>query len=187
MTTETPAFPDVKYNTIDFITVGAFMIAMSRQPAANYPTTVEAFCKLLANYARKYTAYLTEGEGRLDRSPEIVTEETDSPLFAAYFKPLDTDTSDNPLGHWVVDGVLEVQHVHKTAAMTLFQNNADHVNIRLPEKNNIAKKENDALKHQTDDTMFQNLTYLDDYFAGKTTAMQFVWGNVGDYTTRSCR
>lgn len=187
MTTGSPAQPDVKYNTIDFETVGAFMIAMTRQPAANYPTTVEAFCNLLANYARKFAAQLAEGEGSLARSPDIVTETVKSPLFAAYFKPLDGDTSDNPLGHWVVDGVLEVQHVHKAATMSLFQNTADHVNIRLPEKNNIAAKEDLALQHQAEGSRFQNLTYLDDYFAGKTTAMQFVWGNVGDYTTRSCR
>lgn len=185
--TETPTPLDVKYETISFTITGAFMIAMSREAPADFPTTVEAFITLLGNYARKYSGILSSEAGKLARSPNITREQIDGPLYATGFTPLPEETGDDPLGVWEVENVLQVRNVRRGASMKLFQNSADHVNIRLPEPNNIAAKEGIAEQHQADGTLFPKMDYIDPYFSGQMTAMQFVWANVGDYTTRSCR
>lgn len=71
--------------------------------------------------------------------------------------------------------------------MALFQNRADHVNIRLPERGNIGAKVLLAQELQHMGGKFPNMPYIEPYFDDRMTAMQFVWANVGDYTTRSCR
>lgn len=187
MTAAAPTIPDVKYETISFTITGAFMIAMSREAAADYPTTVEAFVTLLGNYARKYSATLTSAAGRLARSPDITREVIAGPSFAVSFTPLPEEGSADPVGIWEVENVLMVRNVRRGASMTLFHNSADHVNIRLPERNNIAAKEDIAMAHDAQGTRFENMSYIEPYFEGEMTSMQFVWANVGDYTTRSCR
>lgn len=187
-TPDTPAFPDVKYNTISFTITGAFMIAMSREPESVWPTTVERFVGMLADYARTHHQTLQSEAGRVNRSPDVVTEPVQSDFFAVTFMPRPDDPSADPVGTWAVENVLEVQNVRRGAGMKLFHNTADHVNIRLPEKNNIAAKEKVALDFDASGQgRFENMPYIAPYFSGEMSSMQFVWANVGDYTTRSCR
>lgn len=187
MTPDTPTPPDVKYETINFTLTGAFMIALTRQPESALPTTVEGFVTLLGNYARAHAGTLTSETGRIERSPDIPDAPVAGDKFAVTFTPLEGDGSADPLGIWAVETVLEVRNVRRGAKMRLFHNTADHVNIRLPEPHNIAAKEDLALEHDAAGTRFDNMPYIEPYFEGEMSSMQFVWANVGDYTTRSCR
>lgn len=184
---ERAPLPDVKYVTIDFTITGAFMVAMSREKAAVRPKTVKTFMTRLASYARAHAGTISTSPGRREKAPNLPKGRVASAKFEVSFKPNDGDTSRNPLGSWIVDAVLEVRNVRRDAKMKLFSNSASSVHIRLPERNNIAAKEDMALEHESNGTQFDKMPYIDDYFSGKKSAMEFVWDNVGDYTTRSCR
>ncbi len=180
------ALPDVKYVTIEFELVGAFMVAMAQEEAADFPTTVADFMRMLSNYCRQYAQTLSEEPGSAEPAPAIVFDDVEGSTFAAQFIPHDTPELPG-LGIWEVDSVLRVLNVREDATMALFQNRADHVNIRLPERGNIGAKVLLAQELQHMGGKFPNMPYIEPYFDDRMTAMQFVWANVGDYTTRSCR
>lgn len=179
--------PDVKYVTINFTVTGAFMVAMSREKASARPKTVKTFMAKLADYARAHAETISTGPGRREKAPDVPKKRISSQKFEVSFRPNPGDTSPDPLGTWAVDAVLEVRNVRRGAKMRLFTNSASSVHIRLPERQNIAAKEDIALDHEANGTQFDKMPYIDDYFSGKKSAMEFVWDNVGDYTTRSCR
>lgn len=183
--------PDVKYHTTGFTELGAFMVALSRQSPDTYPKTVEDFMQMLSAYVNHF--FYGAAANEIDKSkpsPDIPPGLASKGPGQARFIPHAGDEKD-AIGSWVLDGILEVQNVQRNATMQLFQNSAQHVNIRLPERENIANKEQDAVKKmaQTPPGKFEKMTYLDAYFSDSPTmtAMEFVWANVGDYTTRSCR
>lgn len=182
-----PDQPDVKYETLNFTLVGAFMVAMAREKPKRRPKTVKAFMRLLSCYLRAHAQTVSEDPGRLERAPNVPDQCPESHLFEARFIPNEGDTSKHPLGTWEVDAVLKVLNVRRDAKMRMFSNTASSVHIRLPEKGNIETKELLAQDLQARNERFPRLGYIEDYFAGKTTNMEFVWDNVGDYTTRSCR
>ncbi|MBL8563575.1 MAG: hypothetical protein JNN06_14990 [Gemmobacter sp.] len=189
MTATDPAAPlrDVKFNTIDFKLTGAFMVAMARQPADLRPTTLRSFMALLGAYARSHGALLMQDAAREAPAPDIVFGPVAGEDFGVSFLPNPGETGDAPLGMWRVAQVLEVWNVREEAAMTLLQNRANAVHIRLPEAGNIAEKEQKALGLQASGETFDAPPYLEPYALGEMTALEFVWSNVGDYTTRSCR
>lgn len=182
-----PDLPDVKYDTINFTLLGAFMVAMAREKPKRRPKTVKAFMKLLSCYLRAHAQTISEDPGRSERAPDLPDDCPASQLFEPRFIPNEGDKSKHPLGTWEVDAVLRVLNVRRDAKMQVFSNTASSVHIRLPETGNIEKKELLALDLKLREERFPSLTYVEDYFAGKTTNMEFVWDNVGDYTTRSCR
>ncbi len=179
--------PDVKYETLNFTFVGAFMVAMAREKPKRRPKTVKAFMRMLSCYLRSHAGTISEEAGRMDLAPDVPQDCPDTPAFAVRFVPNEGDGAKHPLGMWEVDAVLRVLNVRRDAKMRMFSNTASSVHIRLPEKHNIAAKELKAQELQHRGEQFPRLAYIEDYFAGKTTNMEFVWDNVGDYTTRSCR
>ncbi|WP_151718138.1 hypothetical protein [Gemmobacter serpentinus] len=179
--------PDVKYETLSFTITGAFMIALSRVPPTSYPATVADFMGLLGDYARSTAAALETGAGRLMRAPDLPPGPVSGMAFPVSFTANPGDTSADPLGTWEVAGVLRLLNLRQGAAMQVFHNTADQIYLRLPEPQNIADKEDRAIQHDSEETRFENMPFIAPYFEGDLTSMEFVWANVGDYTTRSCR
>ena len=189
MTAPDPAatLPDVKYNTLDFKLTGAFMVALTRHGPEALPSTLRSFMGLLSAYARSHQARLAQAEGRNSPAPDLVFDPVEGPDFTARFVPNPGEDGPAPLGIWQVDKVLEVWNVREEAAISLVQNHARHVYVRLPETGNIGTKELTAQEMPAKGEVFDLPSYIAPYQQGALSPMEFVWANVGDYTTRSCR
>ena len=179
--------PDVKYNTLDFKLTGAFMVALTRRKPEALPSTMRSFMGLLSAYARSHHARLAQPEGRNSPAPDLVLGPVEGDDFTARFVPNPGDDGPAPLGIWQVDKVLEVWNVREEAAIHLVQNRANQVYLRLPETGNIGDKELTAQEMQAKGELFDLPSYIAPYQKGEWSALEFVWANVGDYTTRSCR
>ncbi len=190
-TAPTAALPDVKYNTLDFRLTGAFMVALTRHKPEALPSTLRSFMGLLSTYARSHHARLAQAEGRNSPAPDLVFDPPYDPGtggdFTARFVPNPGEDGPAPLGIWQVDKVLEVCNVREEAAISLVQNHARHVYVRLPETGNIGDKELTAQEMSAKGEVFDLPSYIAPYQKGELSALEFVWANVGDYTTRSCR
>lgn len=183
----TAAPPDVKYNTLDFTLTGAFMVALTRHRPEALPSTLRGFMGLLSTYARSHHARLAQPEGRNSPAPDLVFDQVGGADFTARFVPNPGEDGPTPLGIWQVDGVLAVCNVREEAAIALVQNRANQVYVRLPEPGNIGDKELTAQEMSAKGEVFDLPSYIAPYQKGELSALEFVWANVGDYTTRSCR
>jgi hypothetical protein len=179
----------VKYEPLDLLIVGAFMVALSRANPGDRPTSLPRMMELLAIYSHRHNS----GEAPIvpnRLAPDIATSHPGPLVAVPRFEPGADD-----LGTWIVDGVLKVRNVRRYAALTLFQNTAEHVSIRIPEAENIGELEQDAVnnadKNLTPEARrtFLNLAYYESYIAPGSTVQPatVVLSNVGYYTTRSCR
>lgn len=178
---------DVKYNTLDFKLTGAFMVALTRHKPEALPSTLRSFMALLSAYARSHHAAFGQEDGRTKPAPDLVFDSVTGEDFAARFVPNPGEEGPAPLGTWMVEKVLEVWNVREEAAVSLVQNRANQVYVRLPESGNISAKEQTAQDMQAKGAAFDLPPYIAPYLDGDMSAMEFVWSNVGDYTTRSCR
>lgn len=174
--------PEIKIDIEDFTITGAFMVALTRLPPAQRPTDVAGFVGALADYGNRHGAALNSGAG-LTTAPDIIPGALPAPgPYAAQF-----DAGSDGIGIWQVAGLIALRNVAQGAAMAFVQNTAQNVVLRLPETGNIAAKETVANTLDSTGGRFEALPFLGPYETGDITSLQFVWANVGDYTTRSCR
>lgn len=174
--------------------VGAFMTALARAPEADWPTTVEAFMRMLAAYLN---THLLDQENPVDTtaaSPDLAGLDIalQMPVSADFVPDQAGDEGAAARGRWRVHPFFEIAHVERGAALDLCRHKPSRVLIRLPERELLTATEKEAtvLSRAGDSDRLTGPAYYYDYMgegAGGMTTMEYFWSRIADYTTASCR
>lgn len=184
---------EVKMEVSQPVAVGAFLTALARLQTADLPTTVARFMEMMGDYLfTHFNKTKFDPEFTMNPAPDVVLTRPAAPTILSEFLPdIVGDTAADAVGNFVIAGFIEVKNVRRSAELDLPRNRADLITLRLPERQSLREAEQEAAeisKSGNPNLKWNGPTYYE-YFQPKSTmtTMEFLWANIGDYTTRSCR